>query len=41
MLLLTDREESDLASAVGEEADYIVKPFSPSALRERLRGLED
>ena len=41
VLFLTDREESDLASAVGEEVDYIAKPFSPSALRERLRGLED
>lgn len=39
VLFLTGRDESDLTAAVGEEVDYVAKPFSPSELRERLRAL--
>ncbi|WP_254839094.1 response regulator transcription factor [Natronomonas marina] len=39
VVFLTGRDESDLVAAVGEEVDYVAKPFSPSELRERLRAL--
>jgi len=39
VVFLTGREEADLVDAVGEEVDYMAKPFSPGDLRERLRSL--
>lgn len=41
VVFLTGRDEADLPSAVGEDAGYVAKPFSPADLRERLRTLND
>jgi CheY-like chemotaxis protein len=40
VIFMTGRGEADILDLVGEDVDYVRKPFSPSDLRERLRELE-
>lgn len=39
VIFLTGRSKADLAAEIGEDVEFISKPFSPSDLRKRLRAL--